>query len=1442
MAAIVKAKLKASREAIQKKDFPAALKAAEDVLTYDAGNYFGNVFLGRSAFELGEIEKSEQAYRKAIDIQPDQLLAWQGIELLQEKGQRWDDLDETLERELEIAANAGEATKVAELLQKLINLRDEHGSTLDLVNALSLLLPGSRLYDVLSTIPPPEPTAPTKTTIYEIQVAINNSLPTLERIIDLVERSEEEAYTKEVDRRRTRINAGTQQEVQNEVGRDIWGASKLPAWYEDILNHPNTTDDLRRTTESKLLRHRQRYLYALPITPEYASEKHAAYKVVEDMASGAVLLGIADELAWSCYMENLDVYDIEGYDFGIFRRFSKLFPGTPLANLLGAYLQYLSIPVDDDESEAVSETVVAPEAENSYDPVDTILTNLAKLPHSIVAHRIAGEIYWLDSDHKNAIRVAEAGLSLVKRAENNTGKKLPMVRKAFDVMLATGLVHLHPPKHHARASRILDDVLTRDPGHVNALMARAYILQYAKDWAGAIKHFERVLKETETEDTPGWIRPRAREEVAWCSAMAGDLEGSLNELKEVAELLESGEAPSEDRARVEWRLGKCMWELGGHWRSESYKRFITSLKQNPSYAPAFTSLGIYYSEQANPPDPLRASKCFQKAFELDAREGDAARRLAEGFAEEREWDLVEVVARRTIEGEGGLTGGLDQQSSEVSRHQPIHAWAWKAIGLVELNRHDHGAAVQSFQVALRSNENDFRSWLQLGEAYAQSGRYAAALKTLERAQSLASGSEWIGAYTIGIVQRDMGLFSQAVQTLSKILVDHPNESNPLVLAALSGAHLDLACLEANTGYLSRAEISWCSSLELSYKLVSDGSLQAARRVGWKLAYDALLELGKRRIFLDVQAIQAALAPLAEILAEREQEFEHPLAGAFQVEHVVDSLLQVPNGSTALKMAAAVSAYLVVLSSDDEDVAANAWAGIAIPLSNAKPFEETDEKKRKLERAAINAIKHALRRDPSNDGLWSIYGSLMFAIDAKATQHAYIKAIEINKSHADHWARLGLLYLSNNDSELAQHVLTRAQTLNPEASMAWVGQAVLAARDKKYTEAQALFEHAISLTAYAPRADKEYAAQRFANMSNTSADDQLFSAFFAIQRYCQLFSDDASGLHLLALIAERLGNLSLAIDLSAQAIQILESAYDATEDPTIAEQYGIAKTNLGRLYLASGEYELASDSFATALLLLPEDTETEAIKTCRAHAQASSGISHYMQDDVEKAIEMFELATTSAPSGSRVRENVVIALCQALWEVGSEDTREAAKAQLLEIFEQDPSNLECIVTLVAIGSLNNDPDLVDAALSEILSMPPDQRQSLDPAHHVDHILVQHYISQGRPDEALKVVRQAVQSKQILGTARKDLSTLLVQQGGEKVVESTAVTNWDSNNRNELASALRIASVARAKYMGADVGAQKDVERALMLEPWNLTNRVALGYVRGRLQKSSEAVKN
>ena len=73
---------------------------------------------------------------------------------------------------------------------------------------------------------------------------------------------------------------------------------------------------------------------------------------------------------------------------------------------------------------------------------------------------------------------------------------------------------------------------------------------------------------------------------------------------------------------------------------------------------------VYIRKRGAPQDPARSARCFQKAFELDASQADAARRLASGFADEREWDLVEAVARRAIAGEGGLGGGLGESEGE----------------------------------------------------------------------------------------------------------------------------------------------------------------------------------------------------------------------------------------------------------------------------------------------------------------------------------------------------------------------------------------------------------------------------------------------------------------------------------------------------------------------------------------------------------------------------------------------------------------------------------------------------------------------------------------------------------------------------------------------------------------------------------------------------------
>jgi superkiller protein 3 len=111
---------------------------------------------------------------------------------------------------------------------------------------------------------------------------------------------------------------------------------------------------------------------------------------------------------------------------------------------------------------------------------------------------------------------------------------------------------------------------------------------------------------------------------------------------------------------------------------------MASIRALPTYAPAYTSLGICYSS-ANPPDNDRAQRCFQKAFELDPTEADAAHRLAVAVANEDEWASVRTIAMRVMQGEGGVEGVAGGQVLNLQgRFAPKNGWAWKALGSTEM--------------------------------------------------------------------------------------------------------------------------------------------------------------------------------------------------------------------------------------------------------------------------------------------------------------------------------------------------------------------------------------------------------------------------------------------------------------------------------------------------------------------------------------------------------------------------------------------------------------------------------------------------------------------------------------------------------------------------------------------------------------------------------------
>lgn len=489
----------------------------------------------------------------------------------------------------------------------------------------------------------------------------------------------------------------------------------------------------------------------------------------------------------------------------------------------------------------------------------------------------------------------------------------------------------------------------------------------------------------------------ARHEVAWCDINLGHLENAKGELDYVIDKLESkGDEAASEKAKAWWRLGRCLWVMGGEAQrdpSQAFTCFVTSLKRNSAYAPAFTSLGFYYLDVAEPVDGQRASKCFQKAFELDARENEAARKLAEGFAEDREWDLVDVVARRTIEGEGGkeaLGGTLSSQRRHITRN----AWAWKAIGAVEIHRLQYEKAISALQIAIRSEPEGARAWQRLGEAYAASGRQSAALKTFAKVLEL-DPDQWTARYCIADVERSLGNFEAALEILDQLTEERPEE--PGIRAVGAETRLLLGLAEAQSGYVLRAAASLGQALEASLVTLEKENLL---RSAWKVAGDALFHLAQFQIDIDDTMVDDYVIPLVTLADELGVDKSLPSITAVTSDTVAEVLGNEEESSSLKMLTSAVYLYKlrVLLHAGDEEVAGSAWTDLATSLHRiAQVFKAAGDEQESTTCVgeAIACAKEALKLEPGNEAFWSTLGNLCFGHSVQLAQHCYIKAAECN---------------------------------------------------------------------------------------------------------------------------------------------------------------------------------------------------------------------------------------------------------------------------------------------------------------------------------------------------------------------------------------------------------------------------------------------------------------
>lgn len=172
------------------------------------------------------------------------------------------------------------------------------------------------------------------------------------------------------------------------------------------------------------------------------------------------------------------------------------------------------------------------------------------------------------------------------------------------------------------------------------------------------------------------------------------------------------------------------------------------------------------------------------------------------------------------------------------------------------------------------------------------------------------------------------------------------------------------------------------------------------------------------------------------------------------------------------------------------------------------------------------------------------------------------------------------------------------------------------------------------------------------------------AFFVLDRYCQERPNDESALHLFSLVCERVGHYDLAVELITKAISILEAKYEESEDPVIEKQFTIANANIGRIRVATEDFEGALESLETVLGLIGDDDSTES-RVLRTQSHFVTGLSKSKCGDLNGAMGSFQSALDSAGDDLAMVGHVSVLLAQALWSLGGDEARESAKSQLLQ---------------------------------------------------------------------------------------------------------------------------------------------------------------------------------